>query len=30
MDVHFWPIAMDFVLSKHAEISAEEREIPLE
>ncbi len=29
-DDHFWGIAMDFVLSKHAEVSAEEREIPLE
>jgi len=29
-DVHFWRIAMDFVLSKHAEVSAEEREILLE
>ena len=29
-DDHFWRIGMDFVLSKHAEVSAEEREIPLE
>ena len=29
-DDHFWRIAMDFVLSKHAGVSAEEREIPLE
>ncbi len=29
-DDHFWKIAMDFILSKHAEVSAMEREIPLE